>query len=166
MNRHGTDGHGTDGRITAVLLRYALCITYARVLVDNCRYLMRFLQRLAERSDVNKMSVSNLAIVIGPNLLWPQGDRTYAFTLSTFLTNNQLFLLLRPFNGLFSRTTWVGRCQRGNKTSLDLNEVRDDGVWGWQWHQLDHMQTICTSIQTDNHTNTSSLGFLQAGCSS
>ena len=22
-----------------------------------------------------------------------------------------------------------------------------------QWHQLDHMQTICTSLQTDNHTN-------------
>jgi len=27
---------------------------------------------------------------------------------------------------------------------------------GMQWHQLDHMQTICTSLQTDNHTNTSS----------
>jgi len=26
-----------------------------------------------------------------------------------------------------------------------------------QWHQLDHMQTICTSLQTDNHTNTPSL---------
>jgi len=23
-----------------------------------------------------------------------------------------------------------------------------------QWHQLDHVQTICTSLQTDNHTNT------------
>jgi len=33
-----------------------------------------------------------------------------------------------------------------------------------QWHQLDHMQTICTSLQTDNHTNTSSLNSLQAGC--
>jgi len=30
---------------------------------------------------------------------------------------------------------------------------------GWQWHQLDRMQTICTSIQTDNHINTSSLIF-------
>ena len=30
---------------------------------------------------------------------------------------------------------------------------------GMQWHQLDHMQTICTSLQTDNHTNTSSLNF-------
>jgi len=28
------------------------------------------------------------------------------------------------------------------------------------------MQTICTSLQTDNHTNTSLLIFLRAGCSS
>jgi len=33
------------------------------------------------------------------------------------------------------------------------------GFWGWQWHQLDRMQTICTSLQTDNHTNTPSLIF-------
>ena len=26
-----------------------------------------------------------------------------------------------------------------------------------QWHQLGHMQAICTSLQTDNHTDTSSL---------
>jgi len=30
---------------------------------------------------------------------------------------------------------------------------------GWQWHQLDHMQIICTSLQTDNHASTSSLNF-------
>ena len=29
-----------------------------------------------------------------------------------------------------------------------------------QWHQLDHMQAICSSLQTDNHTNTSSIQFL------
>ena len=28
-----------------------------------------------------------------------------------------------------------------------------------QWHQLDHMQTICTTLQTDNYTNISSLNF-------
>jgi len=39
---------------------------------------------------------------------------------------------LHLFNGLFSRT---------------------DGVLGWQWHQLDHMQIICTSLQTDNHSS-------------
>jgi len=35
-------------------------------------------------------------------------------------------------------------------------------MMGWQWHQLDHMQIICTSLQTDNATITSSLNFLQA----
>jgi len=74
-------------------------------------------------------------------------------------------ILLHPFNALFSRTTWVSRYQKG-KSSLDVNEARDDVVFAMQWHQLDHMQTICTSLHTDNHTNTSSLSFLQAGCSS
>jgi len=69
-----------------------------------------------------------------------------------------LLLLLQPFNGLFSTTTWVSRYQKG-KTSLDLNEARDDLVLVWQWQQLDHMQTICTSLQTDNYSNTLSLNF-------
>jgi len=30
---------------------------------------------------------------------------------------------------------------------------------GWQWHQLDNMQIICTSLQTDNHASTSPLNF-------
>ena len=29
----------------------------------------------------------------------------------------------------------------------------------WQWHQLDHIQIICTSLQTDNHASTSPLSF-------
>ena len=37
---------------------------------------------------------------------------------------------------------------------------------GWQWHQRDHMQIICTSLQTDNHASTSPRSFLQAGCPS
>ena len=70
----------------------------------------------------------------------------------------ELLLLLHSFNSLFSRTTWVSRYQKG-KISLDINKARDYGVLGWQWHQVDHMQTICTSLQTDNHTNTSSVNF-------
>ena len=69
-----------------------------------------------------------------------------------------LLLQRHPFNGHFSRTTWVCRHQKG-KTSLNLNQARDDRISGWQWHQLDHMQTICTSLQTDNHTNTPSHNF-------
>jgi len=48
----------------------------------------------------------------------------------------------------------VSRYQKG-KTDLDFTEARDSE---WQWHQLGHMQ-VCTSLQTDNHINTSSLNF-------
>jgi len=39
-------------------------------------------------------------------------------------------------------------------------------VMEWQWRQLDHMQVICTSLQTDNYATTTSLSFLLVGCSS
>ncbi|KFO36699.1 SH3 domain-binding protein 1 isoform X2 [Fukomys damarensis] len=45
---------------------------------SNLRYLMKFLALLAEEQDVNKMTPSNIAIVLGPNLLWPsekEGDQ-------------------------------------------------------------------------------------------
>jgi len=54
---------------------------------------------------------------------------------------------IHPFNGFFSRANWVNQYQKG-KTSPDLYEARDGGVLGWQQHQLDHMQTICTSLQS------------------
>ena len=65
------------------------------------------------------------------------------------------------FNGPFSGTTQVSRYQKG-KTNLDYTEARDSE---WQWHQLGHMQ-VCTLLQTDNHTSTPSLCFLQARCPS
>jgi len=56
-----------------------------------------------------------------------------------------------PFNGLFSKTTWVSQYQKG-KTTLDLNETRDDGVLGWQWHQLEHKQSAPRSRQITTPT--------------
>jgi len=50
----------------------------------------------------------------------------------------------------------VGQYQKG-KTKLDFTEARDSE---WQWHQLGHMQ-VCTEFQTDKHTSTSPLSFLQ-----
>jgi len=32
-------------------------------------------------------------------------------------------------------------------------------MMGWQWHQLGNMQIICTLLQADNRTSTSSLNF-------
>ena len=69
-----------------------------------------------------------------------------------------------PFfiNGLFSSTTWVSRHQKGKSFCILLAQE----MMGWQWHQLDHMQIICTWLQTDNQANTTPLSFLQAECPS
>jgi len=39
-------------------------------------------------------------------------------------------------------------------------------MMGWQWHQLDHMQIICTLLDTGKHASTQPLSFLLAGCPS
>ena len=76
--------------------------------------------------------------------------RTRTHTHTHAHTNN-------PFNGPFSETTQVSRYQNG-KTNLDFTKARDSE---WQWHELGHMQ-VCTLLQTDNHTSTPPLCFLQA----
>jgi len=51
-----------------------------------------------------------------------------------------LLLLLHQFNGLFTRTTWVSRHQKGKPFCFLLEQE----MMGWQWHQLDHI--ICKSF--------------------
>jgi len=51
---------------------------------------------------------------------------------------------IHTFNGLFSRTTWVSRHQKGKPFWILLKQE----MMGWQWHQLDHMQIICTTLKT------------------
>ncbi|XP_026078664.1 rho GTPase-activating protein 17-like isoform X2 [Carassius auratus] len=44
----------------------------------NFRYLVKFLAKLAQESDINKMTPSNIAIVLGPNLLWAKTEGSLA----------------------------------------------------------------------------------------
>jgi len=71
------------------------------------------------------------------------------------VVGKSILTLLHPFNGLFSRTTWVSQHQKGKPFWILLEQE----TMGWQWHELDHMQIICTSLQTDNHVSTSPLEF-------
>jgi len=139
--------------------------------------LTKMLRFLSGPQSMSKISFINLPITFSHSTnagekLTPTTWRQPNISNQRCLCNNQHFkkrpkilinnwkgqcnsqLLLHPFNGRLPRTTWVSQYQKG-KTSLDLNEARDYGVWGWQWHQLDNIQTICTLHQTDNHTNTS-----------
>lgn len=38
------------------------------------RYLIKFLAKLIEDQDLNKMTPGNIAIVLGPNLLWTTSE--------------------------------------------------------------------------------------------
>jgi len=52
--------------------------------------------------------------------------------------------------------------QPGKPASERLNHfgfLMKQEMLGWQWHQLDHMQIICASLQIDNHASTSLLNF-------
>ena len=50
---------------------------------------------------------------------------------------------------------WVNRLQK----SIPFWILLKQEMMGWQWQQLDHMQIICTSRQTDNYPSTSPLSF-------
>jgi len=50
-------------------------------------------------------------------------------------------------------TTWVSRHQKGKPFWILLEQE----MVTWQWHQLDYMQIICTSLQTDNNHATTVL---------
>lgn len=38
------------------------------------RYLIKFLSKLTEQQEMNKMTPGNIAIVLGPNLLWMNNE--------------------------------------------------------------------------------------------
>jgi len=61
------------------------------------------------------------------------------------------------FSNLFYKITWISQYQKGN-TILGFHGAWDGGV-------LDDMQTIQTSHEIDNHTNTSSLNFYRPDAS-
>ncbi|KAJ3601728.1 hypothetical protein NHX12_032695, partial [Muraenolepis orangiensis] len=57
---------------------WVTCDSMPKAYKANLRYLVKFLAKLAQDSDANKMSPSNISIVLGPNLLWPKTEGTLA----------------------------------------------------------------------------------------
>ncbi|XP_030200233.1 rho GTPase-activating protein 44 isoform X2 [Gadus morhua] len=51
--------------------------------LNNFRYLIKFLSKLTEYQDANKMTPGNMAIVLGPNLLWTHTDANITEMMTT-----------------------------------------------------------------------------------
>ncbi|XP_047215097.1 rho GTPase-activating protein 17-like isoform X4 [Girardinichthys multiradiatus] len=65
----------TASRLQAL---WVACDHLPRAHKANFKYLVKFLAKLAQESEVNKMTPSNIAIVLGPNLLWAKTEGTLA----------------------------------------------------------------------------------------
>ena len=86
----------------------------------------------ARRPLTHSTKSSRLSATMSLRNFASRRDAHFCFTSAVSLCNNRSYnnnCILHRFNGLFSRTTWVSRYQKG-KTSLDLYEVKDDGVLG------------------------------------
>ena len=80
------------------------------------------------------------------------------------ITKNNLECVVQTLSALFEEVMIVHRNYSSCHPPIWI--LMKQEMMGWHWHQLDHTQIICTSVQTDGHTSNSSLNFLQAGCSS
>ncbi|CAO2637956.1 Rho GTPase-activating protein 22 [Lemmus lemmus] len=69
------------------------------------RYICRFLDEVQAHSDVNKMSVQNLATVFGPNILRPQIEDPVTIMEGTSLVQHLMTVLIRKHGQLFAATS-------------------------------------------------------------
>ncbi|XP_045426645.1 rho GTPase-activating protein 22 isoform X3 [Pipistrellus kuhlii] len=65
-------------------------------------YICKFLDEVQSHSDVNKMSVQNLATVFGPNILRPQIEDPVTIMEGTSLVQHLMTVLIRSHSQLFS----------------------------------------------------------------
>ncbi|XP_041829840.1 SH3 domain-binding protein 1 [Melanotaenia boesemani] len=63
---------------------------------NNLRYLVQFLSLLSEQQAINKMTPSNIAIVLGPNLLWPQAEGEAALFDMASASSVQVVTVIEP----------------------------------------------------------------------
>ncbi|KAG8542782.1 hypothetical protein GDO81_026114 [Engystomops pustulosus] len=68
----------TQDQNTKLQNLWVVCQKLPKPNFENFRYLVKFLAKLSQSSDVNKMTPSNIAIVLGPNLLWSKHEGTLA----------------------------------------------------------------------------------------
>ncbi|KAG8196175.1 hypothetical protein JTE90_007904 [Oedothorax gibbosus] len=93
----------------------------------NLRYLIKFLSRLCQNSDLNKMSIQNVAIVIGPNLIWPPVEEC-ALGMNMTATNLHSSIV----DTLITYCDWFfpGECEF--YVSAPTSPRRLDGIYGSQ----------------------------------
>jgi len=115
---------------------------------------MRFLPGM----NVPKVSDANLVVLPSSKPNWTASERkSKVISVFEYLTFYCMFAFSASMLlvGFFSCKTCVSQHQKGKPFRI----LKKQEMIGWQWHQPDNMQIICTLQQTENHASTSTLSF-------
>nr|XP_040128544.1 rho GTPase-activating protein 22 isoform X6 [Ictidomys tridecemlineatus] len=77
------------------------------------RYICKFLDEVQSHSNINKMSVQNLATVFGPNILRPQIEDPVTIMEGTSLVQHLMTVLIRKHSQLFTTPAPEGPASPG-----------------------------------------------------
>ncbi|KAL1780754.1 rho GTPase-activating protein 22 isoform X1 [Sigmodon hispidus] len=95
------------------------------------RYICRFLDEVQAHSNVNKMSVQNLATVFGPNILRPQIEDPVTIMEGTSLVQHLMTVLIRKHGQLFAANSLEERAS-------PHRTVQGTVAWGSEEVTRDH----------------------------
>jgi hypothetical protein len=135
-------------------------IRYLRHLISNLppvnratlKYLIEFLNRVEKHSEVNKMTVTNLATVFAPNLLKQREDNMVQSAMDTPLINGLISNFIKEYEMIFSdeepaeltpslaKAMYDHKPENENQLAFSANDIirvyQQGDVKGWWYGEL------------------------------
>ncbi|XP_054706794.1 rho GTPase-activating protein 44-like [Uloborus diversus] len=92
----------------------------------NLQYVIKFLSKILENVDVNKMSSQNIAIVMAPNLIWPlleSNSASFGMNMSTASLHTTIIDMLITYSDYFFPETEIPFPMKGSSVVSNMNET-------------------------------------------
>ncbi|OCT83175.1 hypothetical protein XELAEV_18025712mg [Xenopus laevis] len=119
---------------------------------NNLRYLIKFMAKLAEHQEVNKMTPSNIAIVLGPNLLWAKSDGE---TSLLDMASASPIMVVSVVEGLLNYVDF-GVSGSYPETSTVLSE-QDSGIKNQDWPKAEETALLPSKVSENTESVSESL---------
>ncbi|XP_072932102.1 rho GTPase-activating protein 17-like [Epargyreus clarus] len=122
---------------------------------QNLRYLIKFLSALTQNQGTNKMTPSNLAIVVAPNLLWAADESTFDMNITTAV-NCVVELLIKHADWFFKDElnffiSFTKEDLLPNQNAAPCGTVRCDAVYGFTSNFVQgYPQTVALTQEQSN----------------
>ncbi|KAM3964418.1 LOW QUALITY PROTEIN: rho GTPase-activating protein 44 [Aphomia sociella] len=118
---------------------------------QNLRYLIKFLSTLTQNQSANKMTPSNLAIVIAPNLLWAADESTFDMNITT-VVNCVVELLIKHADWFFNDDVNFFVSFTREDLLPNQNEYNSGTPYDHQEHSNGDYSSMSKSLYDYNHS--------------